>query len=395
MDNETATLTMSDRSDPSAAMFHESTSGSVRESEFINSGRDTTYSVHNNYNIGVFHDVIGFAALIYMNQSTGADSKELDEVEISSIMPPDPSSLPVSSIADRYTRSMLECMVGYPLYEPRPFGQLSKEEYSRHGVNVGDVGFIRNDGTFDFLFNICPPRNGLINPPNLPDGFSLETPKQSEIRNISPLPCETCFFPRTVETASGEYICKGPVGAILVLPEGGIQDEAIDIGWFEDLAKLHGVEWYKYTMSRGRSISNVSLYLITSFTKCAQWGIGVFDRPCDPGQGLRFVSSPFGWKGSSGAAITKVADPKQGDTANQCVFLRGYKIMIRQDIFDKLPTRQLATRIRGGGGTGFSSRIKKILSPLARITMSTVTKSDYVVLHADFNSSPVRAALCC
>ncbi|KAM6499190.1 hypothetical protein JOM56_004698, partial [Amanita muscaria] len=61
-----------------------------------------------------------------------------------------------------YTRSMLQFMVGYPLYEPEPFSEFSKE-YLRKGVNIGDIGFVREDGTFDFLFNICPTENGLLN----------------------------------------------------------------------------------------------------------------------------------------------------------------------------------------------------------------------------------------
>ncbi|KAM6501148.1 Ankyrin repeat-containing domain protein [Amanita muscaria] len=379
-------------SDPSAAMFHKTSSGNVKESELINSGRDTIVQKTNNYNIGVFSDVISliqFAAQYIAARTRSADGKERDPVDISDIVPPDPSSLPVSSIADSYTRTMLECRVGYPLYEPEPFSQLSKE-YLRNGINVGDVGFVRQDGAFDFLFNICPPQNEAINPPNLPDGFSLETSEHSETRAMRPLSRETCFLPRTVKTTeSGEYICDGSEGAILELPEGAIQDEAINTKAFEDLAKLHGVQWYEYTMTRGRSISNGSLYLVTSSTKCAQWGIAVFDRPCDTGQGLTFVSSPFGWKGSR-IFTTKVANPNQGDTPNQCVFLRGYKIMIRQDIFDHLPTRRPAHRIRGGGGSDLMSRILTGGNPFTRTTRSTVEKLDEVVLRANFNSSPVH-----
>ncbi|KIL66030.1 hypothetical protein M378DRAFT_32508, partial [Amanita muscaria Koide BX008] len=175
-----------------------------------------------------------------------------------------------------YTRSMLRRMVGYPLYEPDPFSQLS-EEYLRNGINVGDVGFVRQDGAFDFLFNICPPQNDVINPSNLPDGFSLETSEHLETRTMKPLPRAARLFPPTVtRTISGEYICEESEGAILELPEGAIQEEAINTKGFEDLAKLHGVEWYKYAMTRGRSVSNGSLYLVTSFTKCNQWGIAVF-----------------------------------------------------------------------------------------------------------------------
>ncbi|KAM6501690.1 hypothetical protein JOM56_001667 [Amanita muscaria] len=383
MDLETASPATSD---PSAAMFHKSTGGNIKDSEFINSGRDTTYNVHN-YNIGVeFHDVIGFFQSV-VHHFVALTRKERDEVEISSIVPPDPSSLPVSTIADKYTRSMLECMVGYPLYEPEPFSELSVE-YPRNGVNIGDVGFVAEDGTFDFLFNICPPQNSSINPSNLPAGFSLEITEHSKTRKMRPLLRKTHLAPPTVtRTTSGEYICSESEGAILELPEGAIQAGPIDPGLFADLAKRHGVEWYEYTKTRRRGISNGSLYLVTSFTKCTQWGIALFDRPCNQGEGLTFVTSPLGWE-TSGCFITKVADTNQGDTPNQCVFLRGYKIMIRQNIFDNLPTRQRATRIRGGGGTGFASRIKKILTGKGPSTRTTVTKSDDVVLHADFNSSP-------
>ncbi|KIL66405.1 hypothetical protein M378DRAFT_160860 [Amanita muscaria Koide BX008] len=318
------------------------------------------------------------------------------------MVPADPSSLPVSSVAD---------------------SDLSKE-YPRSGVNVGDVGFVRGNGTFDFLFNICPPHNDLINPPNLSDGFSLETPDHSVTRHLEPLPRNTCLFQSPItRTNSGEYICEGSEGAVLELPEGAIEDEAVYIRPFEKLAARHGVQWYEHAMTRNRKISNGSLYLITSFTKCAQWGIAVFDRKCAPGQGLKFdkkYSLPFGklsakyhWKGSR-AFPTKLANPNQGDAPNQCVFLRGYKIMIRRDIFDDLcndqphgsgpamsssspqagssnpirVTRHRAWRIRGGGGTD-----PNIGSPLKTTwtTKSTVTPgSDEVVLDANFNSSLIH-----
>ncbi|KIL58911.1 hypothetical protein M378DRAFT_46242, partial [Amanita muscaria Koide BX008] len=175
-----------------------------------------------------------------------------------------------------YARSMLTCLAGYALHNPKPLSELSKE-YLRHGVNVGDVGFVRWDGTFDFLFNICPSNNGLINPSKLPDGFSLKTPDHSATRDLDPVPHDTCLFQSPItRTESGEYICEGSEGAILELPEGAVQDEAMNVLPFEKLAARYGVQWYDYTMTRGRKISNGSLYLITSFTKCSQWGIAVF-----------------------------------------------------------------------------------------------------------------------
>ncbi|KIL65582.1 hypothetical protein M378DRAFT_161892 [Amanita muscaria Koide BX008] len=458
MDSQTPSPAAPERPDPLTATFHNATIDKAERNEFSNTGRDTFKFVLNyNHNsrsavptgagqaiehpVLEFHDAINnllnvvplFVEEVHKNDQSRStvdatiakDSSDPvsqtvttdhtphssileNPVDVIDIVPPEPSLLPVANVADRYTRSMLKCLCGYPLYNPKPYCELSKE-YPRNGVNVGDVGFVRGSGTFDFLFNICPSQNGLINPPNLPDGFSLETPDHSGITVLEPLLPDTCLFHNPItRTRSGEYICEGPEGAILELPKGAIQDEATNTRPFEQLAARHGVQWYEYTMNRGRSISNGSLYLITSFTKCSQWGIAVFDRPCASGQGLKFDkkrSLPFGkptskyhWKGSR-TFHTKVSVPDQGNAANQCVFVRGYKIMIRQDIFDNLckdqprsdsaipssssqagsssMTRQRATRIRGGGGPD-----PGLLSPM---------KSDEeVVLHPNFNSSLVH-----
>ncbi|KAM6501846.1 hypothetical protein JOM56_001823 [Amanita muscaria] len=119
----------------------------LKESEIVNSGYNATVQKNCNYNRGVFIAVIGyiktaaqpFVPWTRMNQSTGADGRvplpqgvtsdhtpqssipEREPAEISSITSPNTSSLPVSSIVDRYTRFMLEYTVGYLLYEPHPF----------------------------------------------------------------------------------------------------------------------------------------------------------------------------------------------------------------------------------------------------------------------------------
>ena len=46
------------------------------------------------------------------------------------------------------------------------------------GVRIGDVGIVTEDGIFDFIFNVCPSQNPLINPSELPDDFeALERPE--------------------------------------------------------------------------------------------------------------------------------------------------------------------------------------------------------------------------
>ena len=43
--------------------------------------------------------------------------------------------------------------------------------YRAHGVRVGDVEIFTENEGFDFLFNICVPRDDPINPRLLPDNF--------------------------------------------------------------------------------------------------------------------------------------------------------------------------------------------------------------------------------
>ena len=43
--------------------------------------------------------------------------------------------------------------------------------YRAQGGRIGDVGIFTDDGAFDFLFNICVPRDDPINPDELPINF--------------------------------------------------------------------------------------------------------------------------------------------------------------------------------------------------------------------------------
>ncbi|KIL64818.1 hypothetical protein M378DRAFT_162670 [Amanita muscaria Koide BX008] len=100
-------------------------------------------------------------------------------------------------------------------------------------------------------------------------------------------------------------------------------------------------------MTQGRDITNGSLYLVTSSTKCTHWGIAVVERPDPSRGGLRFVHNnrffrdqtrKYHWKGSSTFTTmsTPALDPDHGIALNQCVFLRGFKIKLRGDIWDDL-----------------------------------------------------------
>lgn len=75
---------------------------------------------------------------------------------------------------DIYTDCLLPLKHGYPLYRPEPDYGLPRA-YRNHGISIGDVGIIKPEGYFDFLFNICQgpgsPEPNPVNEHGLPSGL--------------------------------------------------------------------------------------------------------------------------------------------------------------------------------------------------------------------------------
>ena len=59
---------------------------------------------------------------------------------------------------------------GFPLWTPEPNEMLPDEKRDK-GIMIGDVGIIKADGSFDFLFNICVPSSDPINRDRVPPEF--------------------------------------------------------------------------------------------------------------------------------------------------------------------------------------------------------------------------------
>lgn len=64
------------------------------------------------------------------------------------------------SASDQYARLLFGKCHGYPLWDPQPTEE--NVGYKKDGVRIGDVGFL-DQGSFNFLFNICVPREHAIN----------------------------------------------------------------------------------------------------------------------------------------------------------------------------------------------------------------------------------------
>ena len=129
------------------------------------------------------------------------------------------------------------------------------------------------------------------------------------------------------------------------MPRGATVYEAMNVRHFQSHAARHAAHWYKYALNEGgRDISNGSLYLITECTKSMNWGISVFyaNPTANNDHRLIFDKESCRWEFDRGKVDARVG-PKptditlsDNDEPNQCVFLRGFKIMLRPDIWDKL-----------------------------------------------------------
>ncbi|KAK0215856.1 hypothetical protein EDD85DRAFT_443906 [Armillaria nabsnona] len=266
-----------------------------------------------------------------------------------------------------YTRLLLQKEHGYPLWIPEPDGRLP-EAYRGKGVGVGDVGILRNDGGFDYLFNACMSADDPINKGRVPEGFEpiicadireVETmhKRGSDIRSASVSRIEMSMggaaeIPFLLGGGGGfEFNCSREQGAILVLPDGGARYDALNLSQFRSYAARNAHAWYQFAnIVYGREAVNGSLYLVTGCDKVCSWGAASFFNPADTRSfSLKFlvggvaegnIKLGYSWKSASSADVRAYPDGESGyfvDSLrpNQCVFLRGFGISIRINTFSQ------------------------------------------------------------
>lgn len=151
------------------------------------------------------------------------------------------------------------------------------------------------------------------------------------------------------------FQCSSDAGAVLALPRGAIVYEAQNRADLRAHASRHALDWYEHVLNDGVDISNGSVYFVTECTKSVDWGIGVFYARSTAYHTLRFTfdGESYQWDyrgkveartGSNSADITA----SDGAEPNQCVFLGGFKIMVRPEIWDKLKMTSMASYQYGG-----------------------------------------------
>ncbi|THU98693.1 hypothetical protein K435DRAFT_720506, partial [Dendrothele bispora CBS 962.96] len=169
---------------------------------------------------------------------------------------------------------------GYPLWTPELNGK-TPSEYREDGIKVGDVGFVTQDGGFEFLFNIT-----------LPEGHKIHQEWRGVPENFIPLDLDPRGGFSTTENQipRGGYIhsigaeVRETEGAALLLPQGASRTDYMMTGSLHDFAAAHAETWYRYFQKLGYSdIQNGSLYVISGFLKTACYYTAVFyeESPAD------------------------------------------------------------------------------------------------------------------
>ncbi|KAK7016370.1 hypothetical protein R3P38DRAFT_1404851 [Favolaschia claudopus] len=256
----------------------------------------------------------------------------------------------VYSESQNYTSLLLRQGRGFPLYIPAPPVNLSAA-YRRNGVAIGDVGRVTPEGSFDFFFNIYLPHGHTINANTPPDFEPLDIYESVDVVQHDYEPGNYVANPAVQETSSeypdfpgGDFVfdCQGPDGAVLTLPHGAHLEKLENLESMRRYAAKNAESWYQYVnQTRGRGLSNGSLYLVTGWEKAESWGMATFQdvsvqkqfqlsfRPTtDAEHGYRYR-----WQGAH--SHRKYADPRTEDL-NQTTFIHAFAISVCSGIWGKL-----------------------------------------------------------
>ncbi|KAF9260084.1 hypothetical protein L218DRAFT_626576 [Marasmius fiardii PR-910] len=254
-----------------------------------------------------------------------------------------------------YARALYTLGRGCPLWIPEPNDELPVE-YLEGGIRIGDVGVLRTDGSFGFIFNACCTANDPVNANGVPDGF------QPLVWNGSNCHRRNGIFPPADPIVSGgaetrELGVEGTVslpgvpigggvglsikfgrnrGAIIIPPNGVNSRDCESRRLFRDYATRHATSWYEFVHETlGMEVDNGSIYFITGFDKTDCWENAVFssnlrERSCE------LIVTTGGLGGGEGriklsdsslhASFFRRRSPPDNQYQNQALFIRGFRI---------------------------------------------------------------------
>ncbi|KAJ7715884.1 hypothetical protein B0H16DRAFT_1251033, partial [Mycena metata] len=186
-----------------------------------------------------------------------------------------------------YTRLLLPKRHGYPLFHPQPFDDLPLE--SRHiGTEIGDVGVVTADGSFDVIFNVCRSANDPVNRFGVPEGFEQV---QLGLGDVAPRALyhrpgsdvsNTTINKRRLDVDAGavvEISTSSKETAVLLLPDGASRTDLRRKKKFRDYALKHAQRWYAFVNGDlERMVNNGDLYLVTGTDKSSSWSVAAVEN---------------------------------------------------------------------------------------------------------------------
>ncbi|KAJ7618627.1 hypothetical protein FB45DRAFT_169771 [Roridomyces roridus] len=267
------------------------------------------------------------------------------------------------SDSNLYSRLLLSKGHGYPLFGPQPFDDLPPDS-RRLGTQIGDVGVVTADGSFDVIFNICRSADDPLNRFGVPERFEQvrigpgDIASRPQYHRPGSDVSNTRISKRRLDVDTGvesnvflplgvgavvEISTSSKEAAVLLLPDGASRTDLRCLkNQFRDYALKHAHRWYAFVNGTlGMMIESGDLYLVTGMDKSTSWSVAAIeDHSEDCRISLKLKAAQIGSAGTSCAweweTTSSFANsgprrqPGEEDwTDNQTVFIRGFKITIR------------------------------------------------------------------
>ncbi|KAF7973411.1 hypothetical protein HWV62_15211 [Athelia sp. TMB] len=243
---------------------------------------------------------------------------------------------------------------GYPLYYTEPPSNLPLA-YRKKGISIGDVGFIRPDGSFTFIFNMCTPCNGTAQEVNcfgVPRDFvpfQLDPRQIERIHDKYPKGSNLNTGTSTTTSAATPFCTCSSTSisfetAFLTVPDGAMGEDYCDIASIRSYSIKHAESWYEFINGHlGFEAPNGSLYVVTGCDKSSKWMIATDEESSSSlllstltvEAGGRMIYSHSSFKMGSAVVRSSASsglDDGMKQLQNQCLFVRGFKVMLREEL---------------------------------------------------------------
>ncbi|KAF8172653.1 hypothetical protein BJ912DRAFT_911102 [Pholiota molesta] len=263
-----------------------------------------------------------------------------------------------------YRDLLLKHLHGLPLWIPDPDENL--EGHKKQGISIGDLGILKEDGGFEYLFNIHVDADHSVNKDMvIPASFTpLPLPRTSKHAYHDQKACITQNAKFEMGgTVAGEvnlglgagveveldFTTTDERAAMLYLPHGADREDVIARGLYREYAARYGKSWYKFFNGELKyEARNNSLYLVTGCDKSGSWALAAGSPQTGSSVRFRIKAGPpavasvtegfhVSWS-NTGGVERRHYPPSMKDSVevkNQCVFVRGLTIAIRTSWFTK------------------------------------------------------------